>query len=179
MCEGFRTRSRPVMPTWRSRRGSCSSDCSATESSRLGSNFMNLAAPLIAVIVAPDGEIAAGGSDGHVHFLSHDGHARSALAISAAPITSLAMARDGDRIAAASADGSLAIIDRRSRSILRGARGSGAPIWAVVFLPDTRTLLSGGADRAIHRWDAETLKPQDSAANRTAEDPLEAYTGDP
>ena len=32
-------RSRPVMPTWRSRRGSCSSDCSATASSRLGSNF--------------------------------------------------------------------------------------------------------------------------------------------
>jgi cytochrome c len=141
--------------------------------------IMNLAAPLNAVIVAPDGEIAAGGSDGHVHFLSPNGHARSALAISAAPITSLAMARDGDRIAAASADGSLAIIDRRSRSILRRARGSGAPIWAVAFLPDTRTLLSGGGDRAIHRWDAETLEPRDTAASRTAEDPLAAYAGDP
>ena len=141
--------------------------------------IINLAAPLNAVIVAPDGEIAAGGSDGHIHFLSPDGHARSSLAISAAPITSLAMARDGDRIAAASADGSLAIIDRRSRSILRSARGSGAPIWAVAFLPDARTLLSGGGDRAIHRWDAKTLEPQDTAANRTAEDPLAAYAADP
>jgi cytochrome c len=140
--------------------------------------IMDLAAPLNAVIVAPDGEIAAGGSDGYVHFLSPDRHARNALAISAAPITSLAMARDGDRIAAASVDGSLAIIDRRSRSILRSKRGTGAPIWAVAFLPDTRTLLSGGGDRAIHRWDAETLEPQDTPS-RTAEDPLAAYAGDP
>jgi cytochrome c len=139
---------------------------------------MNLGAPLNAVIVAPDGEIAAGGSDGHVHFLSPDGHARSGLAISAAPITSLAMARDGDRIAAASTDGSLAFIDRRSRSILR-TRGTGAPIWAVAFLPDTRTLLSGGGDHAIHRWDAETLEPQDTAVSRTAQNPLAAYAGDP
>src|SRR5215470_4583868 len=134
--------------------------------------IMNLAAPLNALIVAR-------GSDGHVHFLSPDGYARSALAISAAPITSLAMARDDDRIAAASADGSLTIIDRRSRSILRSARSSGAPIWAVAFLPHTRTLLSGGGDRAIHRWDAETLELQDRAASRAAEDPLAAYARDP
>jgi len=140
--------------------------------------IINLAAPLNAIIVAPDGEIVAGGSDGHVYFLSPDGRARGTLAISAAPITSLALARDGDRIAAASADGSLVIIDRRSRSSLRSARGSGAPIWAVAFLPDTRTLLNGGGDRAIHRWDAETLEPQDTAANRTTEDAL-AYASDP
>jgi len=49
----------------------------------------------------------------------------------------------------------------------------------VAFLPDARTLLSGGGDRAIHRWDAKTLEPQDTAANRTAEDPLAAYAADP
>ena len=48
----------------------------------------------------------------------------------------------------------------------------------MAFLPDARTLLSGGGDRAIHRWDAETLEPQDTAASRTAEDPLAAYAGD-
>jgi cytochrome c len=139
----------------------------------------NLGTPLNAIIVAPEGEIVAGGSDGRIYFVSPNGHAESKLAIFAAPITSLATARAGERIAAASADGSLAIIDRRSRSILRSARGTGTPIWAVAFLPDTQTLLSGGVDRAIHRWETETLERQDTAASRAGEDPLAAYAGDP
>jgi cytochrome c len=115
--------------------------------------IINLAAPLNAVIVAPDGEIAAGGSDGYVHFLSPDRHARNALAISAAPITSLAMARDGDRIAAASVDGSLAIIDRRSRSILRSKRGTGADLG--------RRLSAGHTDAAQRR-----RRPRDPSLGR-------------
>jgi len=37
--------------------------------------------------------------------------------------------------------------------------GPGMPVWSVAFLPDGRTLLTGGGDHAIRRWDAETGQP--------------------
>ena len=33
---------------------------------------------------------------------------------------------------------------------------AGLPVWSVAFLPDNRTLLTGGTDRIIRRWDAVT-----------------------
>src|SRR5207302_4147025 len=138
-----------------------------------------LPAPLNAVVVAPDGDIATGSADGKIYFLSPEGQQRGALAVSPSPITALTMTADGRRIAAAGASGSLAIIDRRERTVLRSANGSGPPIWAIAFLPDGRTLLTGGGDRVIHRWDIETLQPRDTVAIGSPEDPLAAYAGDP
>jgi cytochrome c len=138
-----------------------------------------LPAPLNAVAVAPDGEIAAAGADGQVHFLSPAGELRGAVAAAPTPVIALALSGDGARIAAAAINGAVAIIDRKTRSVVRTLIGPGMPVWSVAFLPDGRTLLTGGADRVIRRWDTETGQPIDPVAAGDVADPLAAYAGDP
>jgi cytochrome c len=53
------------------------------------------------------------------------------------------------------------------------------PVWSAAFLPDNRTLLTGGADNVIRRWDIETGKPIGADAAGSPADPLAAYAGDP
>ena len=71
----------------------------------------------------------------------------------------LAISPDGKLIAAAGIRGSVAIIDRATRKLPRTLVGPGLPVWSVAFLPDSRTLLTGGTDRMIRRWDAVTGEP--------------------
>jgi cytochrome c len=138
-----------------------------------------LPSPLNAVAVAPDGEIVAAGADGKVYFLSSTGERRGAIEASPTPIISLAMTENGARVAAASIRGSVAVIDRTTRTLARNLIGPGLPVWSVAFLPDNRTLLTGGADRMIRRWDSETGELLDAAASGGPADPLAAYIGDP
>ena len=53
--------------------------------------------------------------------------------------------------------------------------GPGLPVWSVAFLPDSRTLLTGGADNIIRRWNAATGEPVDPILLETAGDPLAAF----
>jgi cytochrome c len=53
-----------------------------------------------------------------------------------------------------------------------------APVWSVAFLPDSATLLTGGADGTIRRWNALTGAPIGSSLRGTPADPLAAYAGD-
>ncbi len=138
-----------------------------------------LPSPLNALVVAPDGEIAAAGADGRVYFLSREGERRASVEASATSILSLAISSDGARIAAANIGGSIAIVDRKTRAVLRTLPGTGLPIWSVIFLRGGRTLLSGGTDRVIRRWNAETGEPIGSDAAGAPEDPLAGYAGDP
>jgi cytochrome c len=138
-----------------------------------------LPSPLNAVLVAPDGEIIAAGADGKVYFLSRTGEQGGAIEASPTPIVSLTISRDGERVAAASIRGSVAIIDRRRRALARTLIGPGLPVWSVAFLPDGRTLLTGGNDRVIRRWDAETGEHIGAVAIGGPADPLAAYAGDP
>jgi cytochrome c len=138
-----------------------------------------LPSALNAVALAPDGEIIAAGADGKVYFLSPAGERRDVIDASSTSITSLAMSPAGERIAAANIGGSVAIIDRRTRMLARILTGPGPSAWSVVFLPDNRTLLTGGADRLIRRWDAETGEPIGTVAIGGPEDPLASYAGDP
>ncbi len=137
-----------------------------------------LPSPLNALVVARDGEIVSAGSDGKVYFLSPEGESRAVVDASDAPILSLAISGDGARIAAASIGGSVAILDRKTRTVLRTLAGTGLPVWSAAFLPDGSTLLTGGADRVIRRWNAETGEPIGSSAIGTPEDPLAPYAGD-
>jgi len=139
---------------------------------------VELPAPLNAVATAPDGEIAAAGADGNVYFLPPSGERLGATTALPAPIVALAISRDGQRIATAGINGAVALIDLKTQNVIRTLVGPGMPVWSVAFLPDGRTLLTGGGDRAIRRWDAETGEPLDPPM-RGSEDPLAAFAGEP
>lgn len=137
-----------------------------------------LPAPLNAVVTAPDGEIVAAGADGHVYFLSPSGRQLGATEALSTPIVALAISRDGTRIAAAGVNGAVALIDRKTLSVRRTLAVSGAAVWAVAFTPDGGTLLTGGGDGTIRRWDPETAKPLDPFESGP-DDPLAGYAGEP
>jgi len=141
--------------------------------------IVTLPTPLNCVAVAPDGEIVAAGADGKVYFLDARGQLQGETEAGPAPIIALAVSRDGKRVAAAGIRGSVAIIDRISRSLERTLVGPGLPVWSVAFFPDSRTLLTGGTDRMIRRWDAIKGEPIGTVIAGAPEDPLAAYRGDP
>ncbi|MEA2795055.1 MAG: cytochrome c [Bradyrhizobium sp.] len=134
--------------------------------------------PLNAVAVSGDGEIAAGGADGKLYLLTGGGAAAGEIAAGPRPVISIAISPNGALMAAASIGGSVAVIDRKARELARTLVGPGLPVWSVAFLPDSRTLLTGGADNIIRRWDAVTGDPVDPILLETAGDPLAAYAGD-
>jgi cytochrome c len=138
-----------------------------------------LPTPLNAVAIAPDGEIVTAGADGKIYVLSATGDRRTDIAAESAPVVAIALSGDGRRIAAASVRGSITVLDRAARRIERTLIGPGTPVWSVAFLPDNRTLLAGGADRMIRRWDTVTGEPVDGVAAGGIDDPLAAYAGDP
>jgi cytochrome c len=134
--------------------------------------------PLNAVAVGGDGEIAAGGADGKLYFLSGSGARAGEIAAGPRPVISIAISPDGALVAAAGIGGSVAVVDRKTHDLARTLVGPGLPVWSVAFLPDSRTLLTGGADNIIRRWDAVTGDPVDPILLETAGDPLAAYAGD-
>jgi len=136
-----------------------------------------LPSPLNTLTVAP-GEIVTGGADGKVRFLTSEGQETGEVQASATPIVALAMSPDATLIAAAGIGGAVAVIDRKARSIARTLRDPGSPVWSVAFLPDNATLLTGGADGKIRRWNARTGDTIGSSLQATPRDPLAAYAGD-
>jgi len=137
-----------------------------------------LPSPLNTVGVASDGEIVTGGADGRVYFLSPQGDRRAEVKASDAPIIAVAVSNDGALVAAAGIRGSVAVIDRRERKVERTLVGPGLPVWSVAFFPDNHTLLTGGTDRIIRRWNAVSGEPIGSALVGTPSDPLAPYAGD-
>jgi cytochrome c len=141
-------------------------------------DVVTLPSPLNAVAIAPDGEITTGGADGKVRLLTSKGKETGEVQAGAAPIVALAISSDGTFIAAAGIGGAVAIIDRKARSIARTLVVPGAPVWSVAFLPDNATLLTGGADGAIRRWNALTGDLIGSSLTGTPADPLAVFVGD-
>jgi cytochrome c len=93
-------------------------------------------------------------------------------------VISIAVSPDGALVAAAGIGGTVAVIDRKTRDLARTLVGPGLPVWSVAFLPDSRTLLTGGADNIIRRWNAVTGEPVDPLLLEKEGDPLAAYAGD-
>jgi len=110
--------------------------------------------------------------------MTSDGKESGEVVAGAAPIVALAISHDGALIAAAGIGGTVAIVDRKARSVVRTLVGPGAPVWSVAFLPDGATLLAGSADGKISRWNALTGDRIDSNVLGTPADPLAAYAGD-
>src|SRR5712671_4010712 len=134
--------------------------------------------PLNAVAVGSDGEIVTGGADGKLYFLTGAGVAAGEGAAGPRPVISFAISPDGALVAAASIGGSVAVINRKTRELARTLVGPGLPVWSVAFMPDSRTLLTGGADNIIRRWNAATGEPVDPLLLEKEGDPLAAYAGD-
>jgi cytochrome c len=141
-------------------------------------SIATLPAPLNAVTVAPDGEIIAAGGDGKLYFLSPTSEPAGEFEAAPAPIIALALSSDGRLIAAAGIRGAIALIDRKSRSLVRTLLGPGLPVWSAAFLPGDRMLLTGGADRMIRRWDIASGEPVGNVVAGAPEDPLARFAGD-
>ena len=142
------------------------------------SEVVTLPAPLNAVAIAPDGGIVTGAADGRLRMLSADRKDSSEVTAGSSPVVALAISRDGALIAAAGIGGTVAIVDRKAREVLRTLGASGTPVWSVAFLPDGETLLTGGADGKIRRWNLRTGGAIGSNLRGTPADPLAAYAGD-
>lgn len=140
--------------------------------------IVTLPTPLNAVAIAPDGDIVTAGADGKVYVLSAAGKLRGEVEVGTVPIIALAVSDDGKLVAAAGIRGSVAIIDRVTRRLERTLVGPGLPVWSVAFFPDSRTLLTGGTDRMIRRWDAIKGERIGDLLAGAPEDPLAAYAGD-
>jgi cytochrome c len=139
---------------------------------------VSLPTPLNAVAVAPDGEIATAGADGKVYFRDAAGAPRGEVETGPAPVIALAISGDGKLVAAAGIRGSVAVIERATHTLARTLIGPGLPVWSLAFFPDNHTLLTGGTDRMVRRWDAATGDPVGAVAIGAPEDPLAAYAGD-
>jgi cytochrome c len=143
-----------------------------------GVSVHNLPSPLNAVATTPDGEMIAAGASGNVFFLSATGELLGELQAGTTPIIQLAISNNGALVAAASTRGSVAVINRKQRTLIHTLVGPGLPVWAVAFSPDNSTLLTGGTDAVIRRWNAVTGEPIDSTLVGVPEDPLRRYAGD-
>lgn len=141
--------------------------------------IVTLPTPLNSVAVASDGEIVAAGATGKVYFLSPTGERQSEVDAAAVPIIALAVSDDGKLVAASSVRGAVAVIDRAGHKLERTLVGPGMPAWSVAFLPDNGTLLTGGTDRLIRRWNALTGEHMGDVTMSGPADPLGPYKSDP
>jgi cytochrome c len=141
--------------------------------------IMTLPTPLNSVVTAPNGDIVTAGATGKVYFLSATGEMKGEVDAATVPIIALALSGDGKLVAASSIRGAVAVIDRDSRKLERTLVGPGLPAWSVAFLPDNHTLLTGGTDRLIRRWNALNGDHLGDVAMNRPDDPLAAYEGDP
>jgi cytochrome c len=140
---------------------------------------VTLPAPLNAVAVAPSGGIVTAGATGRVYFLSDGGVLQGDVEAAAVPIIAVAVSGDGKLLATASVGGAVGIIDLGSRTLQRNLVGPGMPAWSAAFLPDNRTLLTGGSDHLVRRWNAMTGERIGEVIAGTPDDPLAVYGNDP
>jgi cytochrome c len=107
------------------------------------------------------------------------GQVKGEVQASPTPVISLAISPDGRFVAAAGIRGSVAVIERKERKLARTLVGPGLPVWSVAFLPDNRTMLTGGTTAWCRRWDAVTGDHIGAVAMGRRRIRLPAYAGDP
>jgi cytochrome c len=119
-----------------------------------------LSLPTVLNILLPSGDgLIGGGADGKVYFISADGSSIRSIEVQEMPVTSLATSPDGTKFAVAGLRGAVAIYDRQSEKELVKLVGPGLPVWSLAFHTDGKTLLTGGADRMVRKWDITTGQP--------------------
>lgn len=117
---------------------------------------IDVGSPVAGLVVAPDGEIVTGGADGRLRFFAADGARRGEVVAAETPVVAVSLSPDGRRLAAAGIRGSVALVDRASRTVERVLVGPGLPVWSLAFRAGTEDLMTGGGDRLVRRWLATT-----------------------
>lgn len=139
---------------------------------------VTLPAPLNAVASAKNGDLIVSGANGSIYVLDKSGALLGDVTAGSTPIIALSLSPDGELIAAADIRGSVAIVERATRELKRRLVGPGLPVWSVAFMPDSKTLLTGGADTLVRRWDARTGEPIGTTIQQSPSDPLATFAGD-
>ncbi len=109
--------------------------------------------PLASVLVS-------GGRDGSVRLWNTLGGSPAAhLLDQGAPVTSLALSRDGTRLAAGDTEGVIRIWDLASRSLFRSLRTGPSEVTCIGFTRDGRRLVAGFVDGFLRGWDVNSGTP--------------------
>ncbi|MBX9924737.1 MAG: c-type cytochrome [Hyphomicrobiaceae bacterium] len=116
-------------------------------------------APVNAVAVFRNGRIVSASADGKLRFYDPTLLEIGTLDLANGPLTTVAVSPDGSRIVTAGMRTPVTIVDARTLTATTEILGPGLPVWSVAFSGDGRTLITGGADRAVRRWDPKTGQP--------------------
>jgi cytochrome c len=121
--------------------------------------IIRLPAPLNALAVARDGEIAVAGADGLLRFVALSGVVEAEIEVDSASLTALAMSHDGRLVAAAGLSGAAMVLDRAARRIVTVLHTGEHPLWALAFTPDGASVLTGGAAGVVRQWELASGRP--------------------
>lgn len=140
-------------------------------------NVIAFPSGITALALLPDQSIAVANGDGRVRIVAN-GQIKTEMAIGELPVIALAATRDGNTLAAAQIRGAVSLIDMPSGKTRATLVGPGLPVWSLAIVDNT-TLLTGGGDRMIRRWNLVNGEPFGGVPLIKASDELAPYADDP
>lgn len=141
-------------------------------------DMIQFATGITSLVVLPDGTLAMGGGDGIVRLIAQ-GKTVAEIKTGDLPVIALAASPDGQTIAAAQIRGAVSLIDANTKAVRTTLVGPGLPVWSLVIMPDNKSLLTGGGDRLIRRWNLVTGEPVGTVPLAKVSDELAQYADDP
>ena len=133
---------------------------------------LSLGVPVNAAAVTTDNRILTAGADGHVRVLSPALKVLADIDLGNGPLTTLAVTPDATIVATAGMRTQVTLLDLSTAATRLEILGPGLPVWTLAFTGDGRDLLTGGQDRVIRRWIAETGSIAGPDAGSVAEESL-------
>ncbi len=139
---------------------------------RLTEKRVQVGAPINNLVLAGNEELVAATAEGKLLFFDFKLRHVATLEIQLGPLTSLAVSPDGNILATAGLQGSVAMVERRERRKAASIEGPGMPVWSLAFDQRGSVLYTGGADRVVRRWDGRTGRPLDPITAETTDTAL-------